>query len=51
VLAVLTGSAAARQAPPPKPKAKSTPGRIEALTMGGSRVAYDVAAGAGPKAR
>jgi hypothetical protein len=51
VLAVLTGSAAARQAPPPKPKAKSTPGRIEALTMDGSRIAYDVAAGAGPKAR
>src|SRR5689334_4706004 len=46
VLTVLTGSAAARQAPPPKPKAKSTPGRIEALTMDGSRIAYDVAAGA-----
>ena len=51
VLAALTGSAAARQAPLPKPKAKSTPGRIEALAMDGSRVAYDVAAGSGPKAR
>ena len=50
VLAALTGSAAARQAPLPKPKTRSTHGRIEALAMDGSRIAYDIAAGLGPKA-
>ena len=51
LLAALAGSAAARQAPLPKITAKSTPGRIEALAMDGSRIAYDVAAGVGPNAR
>src|SRR5215831_20053721 len=51
VLAALSASAAARQAPLPKQKTTSTPGRIEALAMDGSRVAFDVAAGIGPKAR
>ncbi len=51
VVAALAGSAAARRPPLPKPRAKSTPGRIEALAMDGSRIAYDVAAGSGAKAR
>jgi hypothetical protein len=38
-------------APLPKTKARTAPGRIEALAMDGSRVAYDVAAGSGPKAQ
>ena len=51
LLLAVSGSAAAKTAPLSKPKTKATPGRIEALAMDGSRVAYDVAAGTGPKAR
>jgi hypothetical protein len=51
LLAALGGSAAAKPAPLPKTKTRTTPGRIEALSMDGSRIAYDVAAGSGPKAR
>ncbi|HEY7017037.1 MAG TPA: hypothetical protein VH297_01095 [Gaiellaceae bacterium] len=52
LLATFAGSAAAAKRPPlPKPKTRTTPGRIEALAMDGTRVAYDVAAGTGAKAR
>jgi hypothetical protein len=51
LLAVLGGSAAAKPAPIPKTKTRTAPGRIEALAMDGTRVAYDVAGGSGPKAR
>ena len=50
-LLLAAGAAGAKTALPPKPKSKATAGRIEALAMDGSRVAYDVAAGTGPKAR
>ncbi len=50
-LSTVAGSASARRAPLPKPKTKTTAGRIEALAMDGSRIAYDVAAAYGPKAR
>jgi hypothetical protein len=50
-LLLAAGTAGAKTASLPKPKSKATAGRIEALAMDGSRVAYDVAAGTGPKAR
>jgi hypothetical protein len=51
LVAVLGSSAAARPAPLPKIKTLSTAGRIEALAMDGSRVAYDVAGSYGSKTR
>ena len=49
--AVLGSSAAAVPAPLPKVKTRTMPGRIEALAMDGSRVAYDVAGSYGSKTR
>ena len=51
LLAALGSSAAARPAPPPKVKTRTVPGRIEALAMDGSRIAYDVAGSYGSKTR
>lgn len=51
VLLLAGGSAAGRPAPLPKIKTLGTPGRIEALAMDGSRVAYDVAGSYGSKTR
>ena len=44
LFAALASSAAARPAPPPKPKTITAPGRIEALALDGYPLAYDVAA-------
>ena len=51
VLLLAGGSAAGRPAPLPKIKTLRTPGRIEALAMDGSRVAYDVAGSYGSRTR
>lgn len=50
-LAAIGGSAAAKPPPLPKTKTRTTPGRIEALAMDGSRIAYDVAGSYGSKTR
>jgi hypothetical protein len=47
LIVALDGAAATR----PSPLQKRTPGRIEALAMDGSRIAYDVAAGYGSRMR
>jgi hypothetical protein len=51
LLAAFGGSAAAKPAPLPKTKLRQARGRIEALAMDGSRVAYDVAGSYGSKTR
>jgi hypothetical protein len=51
LLLLTGGSAAGRPAPLPKIKTLTTPGRIEALAMDGSRIAYDVAGSYGSKTR
>ena len=51
LLAALGSSAAAGPAPLPKVKTRTVPGRVEALAMDGSRIAYDIAGRYGSKTR
>lgn len=50
-LAAIGGSAAAKPSQLPKTKTRTTPARIEALALDGSRIAYDVAGNYGSKTR
>src|SRR5690349_12052535 len=51
LLAALGSSASASRAPLPKVKTRTVPGRVEALAMDGTRIAYDVAGSYGSKTR